>query len=64
MKTPAFDLSPIKKLNDLPPAAPSSSPVPARKLSVTSPTKSVEAPKQEAPNVELEDEDQGFDLTR
>jgi len=63
MKAPAFDLSPAKDSNG-PAGPPSSSPAPARKSAAASPSRNGPV-KQEVANVEdIEEEDQGFDLTR
>jgi hypothetical protein len=64
MKGAAFDLSPAKGANMSAENAPSSSPVPARRSSVASPTKIAVVAKQEAPVEDIEDENEGFDLTR
>jgi hypothetical protein len=63
MKAPAFDLSPAKDSN-APAGPPSSSPAPARKSAAASPSRNGPV-KQEVASVEdIEEEDQGFDLTR
>jgi len=64
MKGAAFDLSPVKGSNTGNEIAPSSSPAPARRSSVASPTRNGAPTKQEAPVEDLEDENEGFDLTR
>jgi len=66
MKGSAFDISPIKGTGANPAIPPSSSPASmGRKSSATSPTRNGSNVKYEMPEVdELEDEDQGFDLTR
>ncbi len=64
MKGPAFDLSPVKGSNADAGIAPSSSPAPARRSSVTSPTRNGASTKQEAPAEDFEDENEGFDLAR
>ena len=65
MKAPAFDLSPVKGSNAPVAAPPSSSPAPARRSSATSPSRNGPV-KQDTPTIaeDLEEEDQGFDLTR
>jgi hypothetical protein len=66
MKGSAFDISPIKGLGAAPAILQSSSPpLAGRRSSAASPTRNGVAMKQEMPDVEeLEDEGQGFDLTR
>jgi forkhead protein FKH len=65
MKGPAFESSPIKGSNNLPAVPPSSSPPPVRRSSAASPTRNGAPAKQEVPRIEeIEEEDQGFDLTR
>lgn len=60
----AFDSSPIKG-SALPTIPPSSSPVPARKVSPTRNGTPAKQEKPEAPKAEdVEDEDVGFDLTK
>lgn len=62
LKGAAFDISPIKGT----PAVPQSSspPPPIRRSSAASPTRSGSPGKRQMPDDDLEDEDQGFDLTR
>lgn len=64
LKGGAFDLSPAKGGGTGAEIAPSSSPVPARQSSLASPTRNGAPAKQEAPAEDLEDENEGFDLTR
>lgn len=65
MKGPAFDSSPIKPSNAAPDLPPSSSPLPVRRSSAASPIRNTAAVKIEEPIVEdIEEEDQGFDLTK
>jgi len=63
MKGPSFDLSPVKGSAGGPHLPPSSSPAPVRRSSAASLTRNVLPVKQEELE-EIEDEDQGFDLTR
>ncbi|PVH86806.1 hypothetical protein DL98DRAFT_480654 [Cadophora sp. DSE1049] len=63
MKGPSFDLSPVKGSAGGPALPPSSSPAPVRRSSAASPTRNALPAKQEEPE-EIEEEDQGFDLTR
>jgi hypothetical protein len=64
VKGAAFDLSPVKGTGTSVDVAPSSSPAPARRSSAASPTRNGTSGKQEAPLEDLEDENEGFDLTR
>jgi hypothetical protein len=65
MKSSTFDLSPLKRSNAGTAIPPSSSPAPIRRSPATSPSRNGIPVKQEAPTVEdIEEEDQGFDLTR
>ena len=66
MKGSTFDISPIKGSNAVPPIAASSSPGPIRRSPpAASPSRNGFPVKQEVASVEdIEEEDQGFDLTR
>lgn len=69
LKGPAFDSSPVKGPSAAAGVPPSSSPAPARRSSVASPTRNgapaSEEPKQEEPAAdEIEEEGQGFDLAK
>ena len=65
MKSSTFDLSPIKGSNAVPAIPPSSSPAPVRRSPATSPSRNGISAKPEASSVEdIEEEDEGFDLTR
>lgn len=69
MKGPAFDSSPVKTSNAAPDLPPSSSPAPVRRSLAASPIRNSVAAKPtvkiEEPIVEdMEEEDQGFDLTK
>lgn len=62
MRGPAFDLSPTKGASGIPP---SSSPPPVRRSSAASPSRNGLSARQDASKLEdLDDEEQGFDLTR
>ncbi|KAE8451259.1 hypothetical protein EG329_004424 [Mollisiaceae sp. DMI_Dod_QoI] len=65
LKGPAFDSSPVKPSNASAGIPPSSSPAPARRSSAASPIRTNAAAKQDevAPD-DIEEEDQGFDLTK
>jgi hypothetical protein len=64
VKGAAFDLSPAKGTSADAEIAPSSSPAPARRSPLASPTRNGASVKQEALADDLEDENEGFDLTR
>ena len=65
MKGPAFESSPTKGSSNLPVIPPSSSPPPLRRTSAASPTRNVSTEKNETPAMEeIEEENEGFDLTR
>ncbi|TAQ87747.1 hypothetical protein B7494_g3902 [Chlorociboria aeruginascens] len=63
--TTEFDMSPLKNLNTVQPITQSSSPPPVRRSPAFSPTRNRSPGRLEVSNIEeLEDEDQGLDLSK